>query len=48
MDPGSADFLVSNQETYHQLIQELRTPGLDQTRHDEILIQMQFLLDDSV
>jgi hypothetical protein len=37
LDPNSANLLVSNQDTFRQLIQELRTPGLDQTRHDEIL-----------
>lgn len=48
MDPSSADLLVSNQETFRQLIQELKTPGLDQKRHAEILEQMQSLLEDSV
>ena len=47
MDPTSANLLVSNQETFRQLIQELKTPGLDQTRHDEILEQMQSLLENS-
>ena len=45
MDPASAKLLVSNQETFRLLIQELKTPGLDQTRHDEILDQMQHLLE---
>lgn len=47
MDPTSANLLVSNQETFRQLIQELKTPGLDQTRHDEILDQMQVLLENT-
>jgi site-specific recombinase XerD len=45
MDPTSANLLVSNQETFRQLILELKTPGLDQTRHAEILEQMQSLLE---
>jgi integrase/recombinase XerC len=48
MDPTSANLLVSNQETFRQLIQELKNLGLDQTRHDEILAQMQSLLEDSI
>ncbi len=47
MDPTSANLLVSNQETFLQLILELKTPGLEQTRHDEILEQMQSLLENN-
>jgi site-specific recombinase XerD len=47
LDPTSANLLISNQETFRQLIQELKTPGLNQKRHDEILEQMQSLLKDS-
>ncbi len=48
LDPTSANLLVSHQETFRQLIQELKSPGLDQIRHDEILKQMQSLLESSV
>jgi len=47
MDPTSVNMLSSNQETFCQLIQELKTPGLGQTKHDEILEQMQSLLEGS-
>ncbi len=47
MDPTSANLLVSHQETFRQLIQELKNPSLDQTRHAEILAQMQSLLESS-
>ncbi len=47
LDPSSANLLVSNQDIFRQLIQELKTPGLDQTRHDEILEQMHSLLESS-
>jgi hypothetical protein len=47
MDPTSANLLLSNQKTFRQLIQELKTPDQDQTRHDEILEQMQSLLESS-
>lgn len=45
MDPTSANLLVSNQETFRQLIQELKNPDLEQTRLDDILEQMQSLLE---
>lgn len=48
LDPNSVNLLVSNQDAFRQLIQELKTPGLDQTRHAEILEQMQSLLEDSI
>jgi len=47
MDPTSVNLLSSNQETFRQLIQELKTPGMDQTKRDEILEQMQRLLKSS-
>ena len=47
LDPSSANLLVSNQDIFRQLIQELKTPDLDQTRHDEILEQMHSLLESS-
>jgi integrase len=47
MDPTSANLLSSNQETFRQLIEKLKTPGLDQTRYDEILEQMQCLLENT-
>ena len=34
----------SHQDTLRQLVKELKTPGLDPTRRDEILDQMQRLL----
>jgi len=45
MDPTSANLLVSHQDTFRQLILELKTPDLNPTRHDEILDQMQRLLE---
>lgn len=47
LDPTSANLLSSNQETFRQLIEKLKTPGLDQTRYDEILEQMQCLLENT-
>jgi site-specific recombinase XerD len=42
LDPGSehlsmSGMALSNQHTLRQLVEELRTPGLEQSRHDEIL-----------
>jgi hypothetical protein len=42
MDPGSRKLSVSGlgltqQRTIQQLVEELKTPGLEQSRHDEIL-----------
>jgi site-specific recombinase XerD len=48
LDPSSVNLLVSNQDLFRQLIQELKNLGLDQKRHDEILAQMQSLLEDSI
>jgi len=48
LDPSSVNLLVSNQDIFRQLIQELKNLGLDQNRHDEILAQMQSLLEDSI
>jgi len=45
MDPTSANLLVSNQETFRLLIQELKNPDLEQSRLDVILEQMQSLLE---
>lgn len=47
VDPTSTNLLSSNQERFRQLINELKTPGLDQTRYDEILEQMQCLLENT-
>jgi len=40
-DPGSENFTLSgptltNQHILRQLVEELKTPGLEQSRHDEI------------
>jgi hypothetical protein len=48
MDPTSANLLLPNQEIFRQLIQELKTPCLDQNRQAEILEQMQSLLESSI
>ena len=50
LDPTSAnvpthDLELSHQDTLRQLVKELKTPGLEPTRHDEILEQMQRLLE---
>jgi hypothetical protein len=42
LDPGSDKLSMSESEltqqsTLRQLIEELKTPGLEQSRHDEIL-----------
>jgi hypothetical protein len=42
LDPGSENLSTSGpgltqQRTLRQLVEELKTPGLDQSRHDEIL-----------
>lgn len=47
LDSTSANLLSSFQERFRQLINELKTPGLDQTRYDEILDQMQGLLENT-
>lgn len=47
VDPTSTNLLSSNQERFRHLIQELKTPGLDPTRHDEVLEQMQCLLENT-
>ena len=50
LDPGSENLSMSGlaptqQHTLRQLVEELKTPGLEQSRHDEILDQMQPLLE---
>ena len=42
LDPGSENLFMSglayfHQHTLRQLVEELKTPGLEQSRHDEIL-----------
>jgi len=42
LDPGSENLSMSgfasiHQHTLRQLVEELKTPGLEQSRHDEIL-----------
>ena len=42
LDPGSDNLSMSglasfHQHTLRQLVEELKTPGLEQSRHDEIL-----------
>jgi hypothetical protein len=42
LDPGSENLTMSgltpsHQHTLRQLVEELKTPGLEQSRHDEIL-----------
>ena len=42
LDPGSENLSMSGlapfqQQTLRQLVEELKTPGLEQSRHDEIL-----------
>jgi acetyl/propionyl-CoA carboxylase alpha subunit len=38
---------LSQQRKLRQLVEELKTPGLDPTRRDEILDQMQRLLENN-
>jgi hypothetical protein len=50
VDPSSAnvpthDVELSQQDTLRKLVKELKMPGLEQPRHDEILEQMQHLLE---
>jgi hypothetical protein len=52
VDPGSEKFTMSGsaliqQHTLRQLVEELKTPGLEPTRRDEILDQMQRLLENA-
>ncbi len=50
LDPSSENLSTSvlgssHQNTLRQLVKELKSPGLVQSRHDEILDQMQRLLE---
>jgi len=52
VDPGSKKFTMSGsaliqQHTLRQLVEELKTPGLEPTRRDEILDQTQRLLENA-
>jgi hypothetical protein len=52
LDPSSENLPTnglasSHQHTLRQLVEELKTPGLDPTRRDEILDQMQRLLENN-
>jgi hypothetical protein len=52
LDPTSENLpanglALSHQDTLRQLIKELKTPGLEPTRRDEILDQMQCLLENA-
>jgi len=52
VDPGSNKFTMSGsaliqQHTLRQLVEELKTPGLEPTRRDEILDQTQRLLENA-
>jgi hypothetical protein len=52
MDPASENLSMSGlapnqQNILRQLVEELKTPGLVQSRHDEILDQMQRLLENA-
>jgi len=52
LDPGSEKLSMSGLALFHQhslrqLVEELKTPGLEQSRHDEILDQMQQMLENA-
>jgi len=42
---GFSDLEPAHQDMLHQLVTELKTPGLESTRQEEILTQMQLLLE---
>jgi hypothetical protein len=52
LDPTSENLpanglALSHQDTLRQFVKELKAPGLEQSRHDEILDQIQRLLENA-